>query len=192
MREATEDGSDVGLLDRIARRDSLAMSRFYRRHAPFLYTVVLPIVRESGEADDVLQEVFVNIWERATTYEPGLGSPRTWLRRIARNKAIDRIRSRMYRSRCTEERLDMEDAADAGTLRMDPESLVSYWHARSALLNALSLLPQSQRSLIEHAYFHGFTQTELAAHFELPLGTVKTRMRLGLSALRGHLTGLLL
>ncbi len=192
MAEEKDERSDVSLLNRIAQGDAAAMSRLYRKHAPVLHAIVLPIVGERGEADDVLQELFVRIWERATTYEVSLGAPRSWLAHIARNKAIDRVRSRMYRSRSTEERLDLQDTVVSSNLRMDPESIVSHWHTQSALLKALSLLPLSQRTLIEHAYFRGFTQTELAAHFELPLGTVKTRMRLGLSALRGHLTGLLL
>ena len=180
--------ADLDLLERIAMRDASAVAALYDCHARTLYSLVHHILRDSGEAEDVLQEVFLRVWEKAATYDPVLGSPMAWLVRIARNRAIDRVRSRRSRpvTQSADETLDdrlFETVAPAP----DPERATGESEQQRALAAALSRLAPEQRVLIEHAFFMGYTQSELAARFNLPLGTVKTRIRTGMLAMREHL-----
>jgi RNA polymerase sigma-70 factor (ECF subfamily) len=179
---------DLELLERIAMRDSSAVAALYDRHSRTLYSLIHHIVRDNGEAEDVLQEVFLRVWEKAATYDPMLGSPTAWLVRIARNRAIDRVRSR--RSRPVTESTDAvadERPFEAPASTPDPEGAAREVEKQQALAGALSQLAPDQRMLIEQAFFLGYTQAELAKRYSLPLGTVKTRIRTGMIAMRGHL-----
>jgi RNA polymerase sigma-70 factor (ECF subfamily) len=158
---------DVALLARVATRDPAAIASLYDRHHRVLYSLIVRILRDRSEAEDVLQEVFVRAWTRVDTYDRDLGSPAAWLMRIARNRAIDRLRARDVRARSTEK--------------------VSLSERQRAVVRALDVLTADQRLLIEHAYFGGLSQSELAARFAIPLGTVKTRIRTGMMALRREL-----
>lgn len=173
---------DLGLLERIASRDAAAVGELYDRHSRLLYGLILRILRDRSEAEDVLQEVFVLVWKRVATYNPALGSPAAWLVGIARNRAIDRFRANAARRRAT-------DAARAELERSDtstPEPAPG--EQQRAIMQALDAIPPEQRELIEEAYFMGFTHSELAERHKLPLGTVKTRIRNGLLALRDQLS----
>ena len=170
---------DVVLMGRVASRDETAVSQLYDRHSRLLFGVILRIVRDRAEAEEVLQEVFVQLWSRAATYSAELGAPVAWMVRIARNRAIDRLRATTVRLRAA------LDAAPDGWLDDDtPESSASASERARAVKRALDALPPEQRLLIEQAYFLGLTQSELAERHGLPLGTVKTRMRTGLQTLR--------
>ena len=174
--------ADLDLLERIASRDAAAVGELYDRHSRLLYGLVLRILRDRTEAEDVLQEVFVVVWKRVATYNPALGSPVAWLVGIARNRAIDRLRANAVRRRATEAaRMELE-RSDAGT----PD--VALGEQQRAIQQALDAIPREQRELIEEAYFLGFTHSELAERHTLPLGTVKTRIRSGLLALRDLLS----
>ena len=129
----------------------------------------------------MLQEVFVQVWTRGETYNVALGSPVAWLVRIARNRAIDRLRANAVRLRAAES-VPEPQAADS------PEAHASLTEQQRAVGRALDSLPADQRVLIEQAYFLGLTQSELAERFRLPLGTVKTRIRAGMTALRQQLS----
>lgn len=178
--------TDVSLLRRIAKRDQLAVGELYDRHASYLYTLLLRILREASEAEDTLQEVFLRVWDKAESYNESLGNPLVWLTRVARNLAIDRLRSRLGQARRVEEDIDshIDLQSDSGS---NPEHLADRSQRQEYVARALSSLPKEQRLLIEHAYFGGYTQSELAAHFKLPLGTVKTRIRSGMMELRRQL-----
>ena len=156
-------------------RDACSVAALYDRHAGLLFNLILRILRDRSDAEDVLQEVFVAVWTRAESYNPALGTPIAWLVRIARNRAIDRIRANAARGRLAGAPQDLVPAVSAA----GPE-------ARHDVVRALEVLPPEQRVLVEQAYFMGLTHSELAAHFGLPLGTVKTRVRSGLLALRAH------
>lgn len=174
--------ADLSLLERIASRDAAAVGELYDRHSRLLYGLVLRILRDRSEAEDVLQEVFVVVWKRVATYNPALGSPVAWLVGIARNRAIDRLRANAVRRRATDAaRMELE-RSDAGT----PD--VALGEQQRAIMQALDAIPREQRELIEEAYFLGFTHSELAERHTLPLGTVKTRIRSGLLALRDLLS----
>ena len=166
--------ADLELLQRIAAQDQAAVGELYDRHAGLLFGLILRILRSRPEAEEVLQEVFVQVWTKVDTYNPTIGAPIAWLVRIARNRAIDRLRENQVRDR-TLQALAPEPV-DARSPAYSVEQL--------AVLRALASLSNEQRDLIEHAYFLGLTHAELAERFGLPLGTVKTRVRNGLLALR--------
>jgi RNA polymerase sigma-70 factor (ECF subfamily) len=182
---------DLVLLQRIAARDESALGALYDRHSALAYGVILRILRDPADADEVLQETFVRVWSRAETYDARLGSPAAWLTRIARNRAIDRLRARRVRRDLSVDP-GVTPAGEPAPLpepedRVTPEMVVQEAATSGALRAALALLPAVQRQLIEAAFFEGYTHHELAARFGVPLGTVKTRIRTGLVAMRGRL-----
>jgi RNA polymerase sigma-70 factor (ECF subfamily) len=182
---------DLGLLLRITGRDESALAEFYDRHSRLAYSVIMRILRSQPEAEDVLQETFVCVWSRAETYDTLKGSPAGWVARIARNRAIDRLRARRARENVTVE--PAVRAADGRAHSIEPvtrdtpeTTLEGQWTA-GAVRTALATLTPEQRELIEAAFFEGYTHSELAIRFGVPLGTVKTRIRSGLAALRDRL-----
>lgn len=179
--------SDVGLLARIAKREQAAVGELYDKHSSLLFTLILRIVRNRAEAEDTLQEVFLRVWEKAEQYNEMLGAPIVWMTRIARNLSIDKLRSKLGQARKAEDNLDLHEELRSDDRASNPEFATALSQERTFVVNAMSSLPKEQRILIELAYFQGYTQSELAEHFRLPLGTVKTRMRTGMIALRRHL-----
>ena len=175
---------DIALLDRIARRDQAGLAELYDRHCRLLFSLILRILRDRGEAEDVLQEVFVRVWDRADSYNASLGTPAAWLVRISRNRAIDRLRSRTVRAGIQAPEVDRPEQA------ADPESYAASAEERRVIGDAIAALPPEQRQLIESAFYEGYTQSELAERFDLPLGTVKTRIRTGMQSLRRALAPL--
>ena len=181
MQSTDDAGADIALLDRIVTRDESAVAELYDTHSRLLFGLILRILRDRSEAEEVLQEVFVLVWTRAETYNVGLGSPAAWLVRIARNRAIDRLRANSVRLRAVE-------AAPLPEAAASPETQAAMGERQRAVVRALETLPADQRMLIEQAYFLGLTQAELADRFNLPLGTVKTRIRTGMTTLRQQLS----
>ncbi len=183
--------TDLELLQRIAARDEAALACLYDRHSSLTYSLIMRILRSPADAEDVLQETFVRVWSRADTYDPRLGSPAAWLTRIARNRAIDRLRSKQVRRDISVEPVAGPDGGGAAPpepeTHQTPEIVVQGRFLASALSSALALLPAAQRDLIEAAFFDGYSHLELAARFGMPLGTVKTRIRTGLITMRGRL-----
>ena len=181
MQKTEDTRGDIVLIERIVARDDLAVADLYDRHCRLLFRLILRIIRDRSEAEEILQEVFVLVWTRAETYNVSLGPPAAWLVRIARNRAIDRLRANTVRLRAVESAPEPEPADN-------PESRASVSEQQRAVARALETLPPDQRVLIEQAYFLGLTQSELAERFKLPLGTVKTRIRTGMLALREQLS----
>lgn len=175
-----QDDASVEILMRVAARDAAALAELYDRHSRLLFGLIVRIVRDQQDAEEVLQEVFVQAWTRADSYNAALGSPAGWLVGIARNRAIDRLRANVSRLRAFE-------AAPLPPPVDTPESLSGATERQRDVRRALDALPREQRELIERAYFLGSTHSELAAQLALPLGTVKTRMRSGLAMLRALL-----
>jgi RNA polymerase sigma-70 factor (ECF subfamily) len=182
---------DLDLLRRIAARDEAALAELYDRYSRITYSVIMRILRFPSDAEDVLQETFVRVWSRAETYDAGLGSPAAWLTRIARNQAIDRVRARRARGD-----IAVEKGSSPGERtprlpepesRETPEVVLLGNVTNYAVQAAMAALPAAQRELIEAAFFEGYTHRELSARFRVPLGTVKTRIRTGLMAMRGRL-----
>jgi RNA polymerase sigma-70 factor, ECF subfamily len=170
---------DALLLDGIARRESRALADLYDRHSTLLYTLILRIVRSATDAQDVLQETFLLVWHRAEQYDAAVGSPAAWLVRIARNRAIDRWRAN-GRVCC----VAVADDAVFASSDPAPDLLAAQREHATVISSALERLPREQRVLIQLAFFDGYTHAELAELCRLPLGTVKSRLRSGLTALR--------
>jgi RNA polymerase sigma-70 factor, ECF subfamily len=173
---------DITLLERIVSRDPSAVGDLYDRHSRFLFGLILRILRDRSEAEEVLQEVFVAVWNRADTYDVAAGSPAAWLVRIARNRAIDRLRANTARVRAVKSVPVELEASE------NPETSAWLGEQQRAVKQALEMIPREQRDLIEEAYYQGLTHSELAARHKLPLGTVKTRIRNGLLTLRQQLS----
>lgn len=185
--ESRRSEVDLGLLERIAARDEAALADFYDRHSRLAYTVIRRILGSPSDAEEVLQETFVRVWSCADAYDAMLGSPATWLTRIARNRAIDRLRALRVRGNVSVEAgADSHDAWEP-VARDTPETVLELRATEGAVRTALEVLTPAQRALIEAAFFEGYTHSELATRFGMPLGTVKTRIRAGLAAMRGRL-----
>lgn len=183
--------ADLALLRRIAARDEVALADLYDRHSRLAYSVIMRILRNPSDAEDVLQETFVRVWSRAETYDARLGSPAAWLTRIARNRAIDRLRARRVREDISVEHGTGPDGEvvplAALETRETPEVVLQENATADAVRAAMAALSAVQRELIEAAFFEGYTHHELSTRFGVPLGTVKTRIRTGLTAMRGRL-----
>lgn len=177
---------DRQLLERIARQDAVALAELYDRYSRLAFSLILRVLRSRSDAEDVLQEVFVRVWRKADTYDERLGGPSAWLLRIARNRAIDRLRAWRARGEPATPLGDPGEYSDPpqAVTRDTPETLAHTAAAAASVRVALQALPQGQRELIEAAFFEGYTHQELASRFGLPLGTVKTRIRTGLLAMQ--------
>jgi RNA polymerase sigma-70 factor (ECF subfamily) len=179
MQSVEETRYDLSLLERIVARDAEAVGELYDRHSSLLYGLILRILRNASEAEEVLQDVFLQMWKRAETFDGTRGTPVAWLVRIARNRAIDRLRANTVNMRTLE--------APPPPPSESPEARAALSEEHRALGRALDVLSAEERQLLEHAYFLGLTQSELAERFGLPLGTVKTRIRTALMTLRREL-----
>ena len=179
MTRPAEDGT---VLDSVRRGDARALEELYRRHSSRLYALLLRMLRETADAEEVLQETFVDAWRRAREYAASRGSVEAWLITIARSRAIDRIRNRGARLRLVKQ---TEQLATAAPPQAEPTDV----HAQTRLRRALGTLPPEQRRAIELAYWDGLSQSEISRETGDPLGTVKTRVRLGLQRLAELLAG---
>lgn len=180
---------DAELLGRIAGRDPEALSELYDRFSGVLFSVACKILRDTAHAEDVLQEVFVQIWERASVYDAALGKPLSWAVALTRNKAIDRLRSTQRRNRLLDEATS-EWETDVPNLH-DNQPVVMTNETALFIRAALKGLPVEQRQAIELAFFTGLTQSEIADELRQPLGTIKARIRRGMLQLRESLEGIL-
>jgi RNA polymerase sigma-70 factor (ECF subfamily) len=174
--------TDAALLTRIEARDADALARLYDRHAARLLGLAERILGGGGEAEEVVQEVFLYVWRAAASFDPARGSALAWLLVATRSRAIDRLRARRRASSRGELRSldDVPESAAPGDVELD--SAAREWE--SLCLAAIGELPPEQRRVLELAYFEGLTHTEIAEKTATPLGTVKTRARLGLMKLR--------
>lgn len=171
--------SDNELLHAVARGDEGALASLYDRYKLILFGLILRILHSRPEAEDVLQDVFIQVWKRAADFDESRGRGFTWLVTLARSRAIDRLRALDSRQRTANEAvLDVpETISDAAEDAVKSEQ-------RTVVRNALDELPEEQRQALVLAYFDGLTQSEIAQKLGAPLGTVKTRMRSGMIKLR--------
>jgi RNA polymerase sigma-70 factor (ECF subfamily) len=186
LGDAAAAEADRAAVSRMARGDPDALADVYDRHARLLYSLALRIVRQQADAEDILQEVFVQAWRQAASYDVGRGTVVGWLVTLTRSRALDRLRRGRVRPR---------PAPDDALAREVPDSspgvdlaLVSEEQA-AAVRAALEALPENQRMPLELAYYEGLSQSEIAAQLDVPLGTIKTRMRQALVRLRDAVAG---
>lgn len=181
---------DGELLQRISSRDQEAFSALYDRYATVLYGLCMAIVKKEEEAEDVLQECFLQVWEKAPAFNSAKGSAYTWLATLTRNRAIDRLRSKNFR-RDKQKLPDFDFELMADDAMHTPLDVTSLAERADIVKKAFATLPAEQREVLNLAYFQGYTQSEIAAELNAPLGTVKTRTREGMKKLQKLLRGTL-
>lgn len=187
MPDETPDDEmlEIELLRRVAGADRAAFAELHSRFSGAVFTTAQRILNDESEAEDVMQEVFVQIWEKAPLYDARRGKPLAWALAQARNKAIDRIRSAVRRDRLREEAgQDAEAQAPANESRTSEVAAVSREDG-ARVRGAVEQLNADQREAIELAFFRGKTQSEIAEELDQPLGTIKARIRRGMIRLRG-------
>lgn len=184
-RQATAE-SQAHLLRRIAQRDLPALEEFYDQTSTPLFSVALRILGEASEAEEVIQDVFVQIWEKAPTFDAALGSAFHWALSITRHRAIDRLRSRQRRTRLVE---DLQQDAAVATAQAPAVNGPTFGSDDAASVrSALNSLPAEQRQAIEMAFFAGKTHQDIARELGEPVGTIKARIRRGMLKMRDTLS----
>ena len=172
----------------MARGDHDALGELYDRHGRLVYSLALRIVRDQSDAEDIAQEVFSQAWRLAGRYDAARGSVLGWLLTLTRSRAIDRLRARRTRPEPASDDSKLDEIAD----RLVPMDEQLAWAGQAAQIRAaLDGLSPLQRVAIDLAFYEGLTHAEIAERLELPLGTVKTRIRQGLLTLRDRLAGVL-
>jgi RNA polymerase sigma-70 factor (ECF subfamily) len=177
---------DSELLHHIVRRDQNAFAMLYDRYAAVLYSLSLAILKCAHEAEDVLQECFLQIWEKAYTFDGVKGSAYTWLVTITRNRAIDRLRSKNFQLR-RQQLPDFDFDAMAAGDDYTPLDNASFAERAHLVRRAFAALPLEQRQVLQMAYWGGYSQSEIAQRLRVPLGTVKTRTRQAMKKLHAIL-----
>ena len=172
------------LLERIIQRDQTALAELYDCYAQILYSFVFKVLGVAEESEEVVLDVLTQVWTIADQYDPQRGKLDTWLFMLARSRALDRLRSKQRQSKAMYTSIQMERVASSSQ-RMTPDENAVIVERRDRLMAALQQLPQAQRTALELAYFQGLTYPEIAQATGTSLGTVKTRLRLGLNKLRG-------
>ncbi|MFL5698073.1 MAG: sigma-70 family RNA polymerase sigma factor [Ktedonobacteraceae bacterium] len=175
--------SDEALINAIAEGAEWAMEPLYERYNRVLFSLAYRMVADHQVAEDLLQDAFLSVWRRATSYSPQSGSVRSWLISIVHHRTIDYLRAVRRRAGLKEvtwEEVELDERTAFPDVWEEALRSVQSAQLRAALLN----IPSEQRMVIELAYFQGWTHSEIAEGCEIPLGTVKARMRLGLSHLK--------
>ncbi|HUY79785.1 MAG TPA: sigma-70 family RNA polymerase sigma factor [Ktedonobacterales bacterium] len=184
-----EDFDDAELVARVANEDESALGQLYDRYQRAIYSLCLRVVHDPPAAEEVTQEVFVRLWRSAASFEPGRGRVSTWLLRIAHNLALNEVRRRQSRPVIAPDAdWELEGARLVDTQQdNDPEVAVWLRERAQVIHQALEQLPTPQRQAIELAFFGGLSQAEIATALGDPLGTVKSRIRVGMQRLRALL-----
>jgi len=183
---AIDVDAEIELLRRIGRGDRESFAQLYDRFSSAVFSAAYRIVNNQQAAEDVLQEVFLQVWEKAALYDPARGKPLTWAITLTRNKAIDRLRATQRRGRLQE---SLERDA-GGAEQFDGRSsfdAVDLLEKGKLVAEAMRKLPPEQREALDLAFFSGLTQSEIAEHLKEPLGTIKARIRRGMLKLKSLL-----
>ena len=176
---ATPVELESALLGRVARGDERALAELYDRLAPLAYGLALRMTGEASLAQDAVQDAFVRAWTHARSFDRQRGNARGWLLRIVRNSTIDALRTADALQRATQ-----RSGLEPRVVAERPDELIVRSQRSAALRRALEELPDEQRHMLEIAYFEGLSHSEIAARENIPLGTVKTRIREGVLKLR--------
>ncbi|MDR9415814.1 MAG: sigma-70 family RNA polymerase sigma factor [Gracilimonas sp.] len=181
-----DEDRDRELMARIKARDSVALSELYDQYNRLLFGLILSILKKRSESEDILQEVFTTIWEKADQFDLERGTVYTWIVSLTRNKSIDRLRSKVYKEQ-KKQSVSINDDDVFHPLyseETDPLEKTILKDRAKRVHDALANISAKQRNVLQVAYFNGMSQSEIAEEFDIPLGTVKTRMRDGMMKLR--------
>ena len=181
MTAPIQPDHDAALMEKVMAGDESAFALLYDRYSPMLFGMLMRILQDSQAAEEVLQDIFLQLWRRPKQFDRSRGSLAAWLTVIGRNRAISKLRGRP-----TQEVLEQTDGFYENTLASSQniESEASRTQLLDTVKEAMARLPDEQRQAIEMAYFEGMTQSEIAARTGSPLGTVKTRVRTGMLSLK--------
>ncbi len=182
---------ESSLMERLIARDEQALVELVNLTTPWLLGVAQAMLSDRDDAEEVVQEAFTIAWRRVDLFDRETGRLLPWLLRITRNRAIDRLRGRRRRAEKAQ-RLQAYGITGTGSTRpVEPnEAALPGWHVHQAVHEALARLPTDQREAVHLAYFEGFTHSEIAGRLGIPLGTVKTRLRLAFDKLRPGLASI--
>ncbi len=185
--EDSEQARDVNLLKRISQGDEKSFAQLYDRYSGLLFSMIFRILKDEKESEDVLQEAFMLIWDKSGVFDATVGKPSTWITALARNKSIDRLRSKQARLQV----LDVAQTEIIESLPTPSNPQDEIWREEKAatVRAAMKELPQEQKEVLEMAYFGGMTQVEISQKIQEPLGTIKARIRRGILKLRDGLGG---
>jgi RNA polymerase sigma-70 factor (ECF subfamily) len=184
---------EAALVAAVARGETVALELIYERHSRGVYSLALRLMGDGAAAEDVVQETFLKLWRQPTAYQPSRGRLQSWLLGVAHHHAVDLLRRRQLEQRHrvsaapqagSDGLVDLLDHLGMASNEGDPQSRAGAIDQQTALIGALLSLPTEQRLPLQLAYYRGMTQLEIATLLGMPLGTVKTRMRLGLQQLR--------
>ncbi|MFN0108857.1 MAG: sigma-70 family RNA polymerase sigma factor [Blastocatellia bacterium] len=181
MESRSRDQELISLVQRIVQNDQSALATLYDTTNRLAYSLILRVLNDASAAEEVLLDVYTQVWRQAANYDTGRGSPLAWLMTIARTRAIDRLRSG-WQDRQRKEPLDLLN--DRETTAASPEEATVSSETQRFVRTALKSLSPEQREVIELAYYSGLSHSEIATKLNQPLGTVKTRTRLGMMKLR--------
>ena len=181
--ESDDRTVELDLLARITKRERAAFEQLYTRYSNILYATAMKFLKEDADAQDVVQDVFIQIWDKAKLYDPAKGKPLTWALTLTRNRSIDRIRAIQRRSRLRDD-FEKETVADESAGIREALSGVDASEKSQILRDAVGKLSSEQRKVIDLAFFGGLTQSEIAERLGEPLGTIKARARRGLMKLK--------
>ncbi|HEY2341559.1 MAG TPA: sigma-70 family RNA polymerase sigma factor [Chthoniobacteraceae bacterium] len=187
LADRVENLSDEELMAAVQQQNEEALEQLHRRHAATLRAVIVRVLHNEHSAEDLLQEVFLEIWRLANRYSQEKGKALGWMITLARRRAIDRLRREQAYFR-VEERFqrETEHQPDAWTHSRVEEDIESS-DMRHILAKIMDSLPPAQRSAVELAFYHGMSQREIASHTQIPLGTIKTRLELGVRKIASRL-----
>jgi len=178
---------DPALLARVVKGDQQAFSQLYDHSSTLLFTLAVRILGNREEAAELLQDVYLEVWRKVSRYDVGRGTPVAWLVTLTKSRAIDRLRARASRGYQAANSLEVGTAAEVADSGPSPFETQADQELRLAVGAAVAGLPQAQQQAIELAYYEGLSHAEIASRLNQPLGTVKTRIKLGMSKLRDSL-----
>jgi RNA polymerase sigma-70 factor, ECF subfamily len=179
-----ESAVSPDLFARITKGDRDAFGRLYDLSSPLLFTLALRILKDRDEAADLLQEVYLEVWKKSVRYDPRRGSPMSWLIVLTRSRAIDRLRARGARKTALTDSLEETGAAAVPDDAPSPLDRQAEAEHRTLVVKALGDLPDAQRQALALAYYEGLSHTEIAERLSQPVGTIKTRIKLGMTKLK--------
>ena len=186
MASAPQIITDEQLMIDVQQGHQAALSALYDRYVNRVYGMALQKLTNPAEAEDITHDVFVNLWQRSSTFQPAKGSPTSWLLTVAHNRIIDALRRRR-RSSEAHEAIARDPVAVSETAHEDTAAIAEQNEEAQQVRRALETLPDDQREVINLSYYEGYSQSEISQRIQVPLGTVKSRMRLAMDKLRGEL-----